>query len=159
MENFASHQDIRGRPTSLSSVMGLSTPESDLSLPFEENLTDLVHDYRTNEESLFVENAKRRTRSIDSIGELIRELKEIKINQLQQCEKVEKDLVKSLTPLHIAAVMGDASAVERLVREGGYDVDPLSKDQRTPLIMACSSGKTDTIRTLVHLGANVNACS
>lgn len=65
---------------SFSLVMGLSMFESDLFLLFEENFIDLVYDYCINEESLFVENVKRRIRSIDFIGEFIWELKEIKIN-------------------------------------------------------------------------------
>ena len=160
MDNFDDHQERHGRGASVSSLIGTSTPsECDFSLPFESRFADLGHGYLINEDRVFTSSPKS-TRNIgilDSIQDVINELKQVKINKLQKCSKEEQISINSLTPLHVAAALGDALAVRRLVNEADFDVDASSTGQQTPLLMACSSGHIEAVRVLVRLGADVNA--
>lgn len=162
MDNFDSREEVRGRGSSVSPLLAMSTTsDSEFSFPFEANLADLMHGYRTSENRVFTTSPRptRSVGSLDSIEEIVKELKQLKIKKLQKCPPEERDFIKSLTPLHVAAALGDGLAIRRLVNEGDYDVDAISAGQRTPLIMACSSNQIEAIRLLVRLGANVNACS
>ena len=60
------------------------------------------------------------------------------------------------TPLHEAAMSGDAAAIRTLLA-GGADVNMRAKDGVTPLHQAATSGHFFTIEALLAGGANVNA--
>ncbi|MBU0783204.1 MAG: ankyrin repeat domain-containing protein [Gammaproteobacteria bacterium] len=57
------------------------------------------------------------------------------------------------TALHNAAASGSAKSLELLVNAGG-EVDVLSPNETTPLMMAAREGREDAVRTLIKLGAN-----
>lgn len=61
-----------------------------------------------------------------------------------------------LTPLHNAAVSGNASAVELLLSEGA-DINAVSGGMETPLHLACNLQRVQTVRLLLENGASPNA--
>ena len=114
MDNFDSREQHRGHGTSLSSLMGISTTsEREFSLPFEANFADLIHGYPTSDNRVFSLSPRspRNVGSLDSIEDVIKELKQLKINKLQRCPPEEKEMIKSLRPLHVAAALGDGLAI------------------------------------------------
>ena len=59
------------------------------------------------------------------------------------------------TPLHDAALAGDAETV-RALAAAGADVDAKNEDGNTPLHVATREEHTETARVLVALGADVD---
>jgi len=57
------------------------------------------------------------------------------------------------TPLHNAAAAGSTRSIELLVKAGG-NIDALSPNDTTPLMMAAREGREVAARTLLKLGAN-----
>ncbi len=58
-----------------------------------------------------------------------------------------------LTPMHMAAISGDAAIVS-LLAEAGAKVDPQGRDGGTPMMWALGEGKMNTVDRLLELGAN-----
>ncbi|SDD41546.1 ankyrin repeat domain-containing protein [Kordiimonas lacus] len=58
-----------------------------------------------------------------------------------------------LTPMHMAGLSGKPEMV-RLLAEAGADVDPLGRENATPLAWALSEGKIETSLALLDLGAD-----
>ncbi|KAM9321275.1 ankyrin repeat and SOCS box protein 11 [Gastrophryne carolinensis] len=58
-------------------------------------------------------------------------------------------------PLHEAATRGHRECAEMLVAYGA-DIDKEVQNSGTPLYLACAHQKTDCVRKLLELGANVN---
>ena len=67
-----------------------------------------------------------------------------------------RDANAQTTPLHEAAMSGDAAAIRTLLA-GGADVNMRAKDGVTPLHAAAASGHFFTIEALLADGADVNA--
>lgn len=65
------------------------------------------------------------------------------------------DEAQGVTPLHMAASQGDIGALRAGVAEHG--VEHVDGSGRTPLMYAVISNKSKSCRTLLKLGANVNA--
>lgn len=57
------------------------------------------------------------------------------------------------TALHNAAAAGSSAAIELLVRAGG-NINVLSPNDTTPLMMAAREGRETAVRALLKLGAN-----
>jgi uncharacterized protein len=57
------------------------------------------------------------------------------------------------TALHNAAAAGSSAAIELLVQAGG-NINVLSPNDTTPLMMAARQGREAAVRTLLNLGAN-----
>jgi len=70
-------------------------------------------------------------------------------------EEVEK--VSSLTELHRCAHNNDTEETVELVLKDGVDINIPAKSNRTPLLWASPSSSSMFIKTLVELGADVNA--
>lgn len=66
---------------------------------------------------------------------------------------------KGVTPLH--AVASDfrkaTDVIDWLVQDLGFHVDILDKRKNTPLLIAAQNGNTEKFKTLIKLGANINA--
>ncbi|MBC6404098.1 MAG: ankyrin repeat domain-containing protein [Hyphomonadaceae bacterium] len=60
------------------------------------------------------------------------------------------------TPLHLAALGGNAETVTALV-DAGADVEAREEDNRTPLHVAAAGGTAETVTALVKAGADVEA--
>lgn len=58
-----------------------------------------------------------------------------------------------LTPMHMAAISGDAAIVD-LLADAGATVDPQGRDGGTPMMWALSEGKMDVVEKLLELGAS-----
>lgn len=65
--------------------------------------------------------------------------------------------VAGATPLLLAAMNGNASIIDLLIRGGADANAPLTVHGDTALMMAARTGKTDAVRTLLDHGADVNA--
>merc|ERR1719276_144362 len=64
---------------------------------------------------------------------------------------------KGYTALHHACLNGHDSLVEGLVNHGA-NLQVLTPSQQTPLMLACQQSlKSDSIKCLIHHGANVDA--
>ena len=70
-------------------------------------------------------------------------------------EDVEK--YKTLTELHHCARSGDAEMAVELVLNDGVDADVPALCNRTPLLWASLSSSSTMVKTLIDLGADVNA--
>ncbi|MGE0564435.1 MAG: ankyrin repeat domain-containing protein [Pseudolabrys sp.] len=64
--------------------------------------------------------------------------------------------LRSYAGLHAAAARGDAADIEKLVKAGAR-IDAQDSRSRTPLHVAAFFRRHDAARTLIRLGANVNA--
>jgi len=72
--------------------------------------------------------------------------------------RMERHPGTGTTELHIAAAQGNVRLIETLLPPGHVeDVDIVDELGWTPLHEAARAGKTESIRTLLGLGANVNA--
>ena len=60
------------------------------------------------------------------------------------------------SPLHVAVHQGDTASVMSLIR-AGTDVDTVTLDGETPLMMACWIGRADVAQVLCELHANLEA--
>ncbi|MGA2652689.1 MAG: ankyrin repeat domain-containing protein [Terracidiphilus sp.] len=63
-----------------------------------------------------------------------------------------------LTPLIVAASMGQTETVRSLLAQGA-GIDARSADGRTPLIAAAQGGQIEAVQALIAAGANLNAAS
>ena len=70
-------------------------------------------------------------------------------------EYVEK--INKLSELHLCRGSDDAEKAVELVLNDGVDIDIPGKSNRTPLMWACTSASGEFIKTLIDLGADVNA--
>ena len=77
-----------------------------------------------------------------------------KIHELYK-EHVGK--VDTLTELHLCHADNDVEKAVELVLNEGVDINIPGKSNRTPLLWACSSASGEFIKTLIDLGADVNA--
>ncbi|KAK6626900.1 Transient receptor putative cation channel subfamily A member 1 [Polyplax serrata] len=72
----------------------------------------------------------------------------------------EKDMcltscdVQKMTPLHCAAMFDHPEIVEYLISEGA-EINPLDKENRSPLLLAASRAGWRTVLTLIRLKANI----
>lgn len=75
-------------------------------------------------------------------------------------ENEEKTTVESVgsASLHKAALQGGVDAINTAL-EQGVDIEEVSEDGRTPLMLAASRGHHEAIRTLLAAGANIDATS
>jgi ankyrin len=64
---------------------------------------------------------------------------------------------EGVTPLQLAAINGNSTIVDRLIKAGADPNGALTPAGDTALMMAARTGKTDAVRVLVEAGANVNA--
>jgi len=67
-------------------------------------------------------------------------------------------LQSGLTPLHVAAFVGDSSIVRQLI-DGGAVRTAVTTRGETVLHLAARSGVTEVIRTLLQYGAVIEAKS
>ena len=65
--------------------------------------------------------------------------------------------VDTLTELHLCHADNDVEKAVELVLNEGVDINIPGKSNRTPLLWACSSASGEFIKTLIDLGADVNA--
>ncbi|XP_077302598.1 transient receptor potential cation channel subfamily A member 1-like isoform X1 [Arctopsyche grandis] len=72
-----------------------------------------------------------------------------KIACLMSCD------IQKMTPLHCAAMFNHPEIVEYLIIEGS-SIDPLDKENRSPLLLAATRAGWKTVLTLIRLNANVN---
>ena len=63
--------------------------------------------------------------------------------------------VTDVTPLHLAAKLGDLTEVRRLLESYEYNVDCTDSNGQTPLHYACAAGHLDIVMVLI---AEFNAC-
>ena len=70
-------------------------------------------------------------------------------------EQVEK--IDTLTELHLCQDNNDAEKAVELVLNEKVDINIPGKSNRTPLLWACLSASGEFIKTLIDLGADVNA--
>ncbi|KAL9072549.1 MAG: hypothetical protein Q9161_003561 [Pseudevernia consocians] len=75
----------------------------------------------------------------------------------QNEEKTTVDSV-GLASLHKAALQGSVDVINTAL-EQGVDIEEVSEDGRTPLMLAASRGHRKAIKTLVAAGANIDATS
>lgn len=66
------------------------------------------------------------------------------------------DSTQKLTALHMAAYNGHTEIVDYLLKKGAT-VDCRDRDEKTPLIHACTGPFSATVQTLIKAGADVNA--
>ncbi|EEB19608.1 conserved hypothetical protein [Pediculus humanus corporis] len=62
--------------------------------------------------------------------------------------------VQKMTPLHCAAMFDHPEIVEYLISEGA-EINPLDKENRSPLLLAASRAGWRTVLTLIRLKANI----
>ena len=65
--------------------------------------------------------------------------------------------IDTLTELHLCHADNDVEKAVELVLNKGVDINIPGKSNRTPLLWACSSASGEFIKTLIDLGADVNA--
>lgn len=56
--------------------------------------------------------------------------------------------IQKMTPLHCAAMFNHPEIVEYLIHEGSI-IDPLDKENRSPLLLAATRSGWKTVQTLV----------
>ena len=78
----------------------------------------------------------------------------VKIDKLykEHCEKVD-----TLTELHLCQADNDVEKAVELVLNEGVDINTPGKSNRTPLFWASPSASGEFIKTLIDLGADLNA--
>ena len=64
---------------------------------------------------------------------------------------------EGVMPLQLAAINGNATMLEKLVKAGADPNAPLSKFKDTALMLAARTGKVDAMKVLIDHGAQVNA--
>ena len=75
-------------------------------------------------------------------------------------EKLHREMVenyKTLTKLHLCECNDDVEEAVELVLKEGVDINIPAKSNRTPLMWASVSSSSEFIKTLIDLGADVNA--
>lgn len=61
------------------------------------------------------------------------------------------------TPLHVAALRGDADAIEVLL-DAGADLDARGNHNRHAMHYACKAGSIDAVEVLLARGASLHVC-
>ena len=79
------------------------------------------------------------------------------IIEIEEMYKVLVERNATLAELHLCNDNNDAEKAVELVLNEGVDIDTPGKSNRTPLLWASPSASGEFIKTLVDLGANVNA--
>ncbi|KAK0652512.1 ankyrin repeat-containing domain protein [Cercophora newfieldiana] len=71
-------------------------------------------------------------------------------------DKINTPNIDGFTPLHVAAIRGDADSAKVLIRYGA-ELEALSTFRNTPLYYACAYGHYQVASLLLQAGANVHA--
>ncbi|XP_053379617.1 E3 ubiquitin-protein ligase MIB2-like isoform X2 [Mercenaria mercenaria] len=81
-----------------------------------------------------------------------------KILQKRMMEIKERKEQDGYTGLHLAAFNGNKDVVEFLIKQPMVEIDCLTKEERTPLHLACAEGFFDIVTVLLDGGANITIC-
>lgn len=121
-----------------------------------------VH-YSNNVEAFFAKERPMGTKEYRKKKEQILEMlkynkyEEKEFGNLVACFDINKShFTDGSTLLHLAARTGNLKAVQHLLRLGA-EVDAVSRDKSTPLMVAALYGHENVVRTLLKNGANVCA--
>jgi ankyrin repeat protein len=138
---------------------------ADINARDERNCTPLHYAANVEVARLLIEkgadiNAKSEEFYIPSLHEIFHELITSKeggaILGMWSSEDYIVSAILPLTPLHFAAIKGDAATVKLLI-EKGSDVNSKTLGGITTLHLATDSGNADVARLLLEVGADVNA--
>ena len=77
--------------------------------------------------------------------------------QIEELYKMEVEKFDTLTELHLCKYNNDAEKAVEIVLNEGVDVNIPGESNRTPLLWASASASGEFIKTLIDLGADVNA--
>ena len=77
--------------------------------------------------------------------------------QIEELYKMEVEKFDTLTELHFCKYNNDAEKAVELALNEGVDVNIPGESNRTPLLWASASASGEFIKTLIDLGADVNA--
>lgn len=79
---------------------------------------------------------------------------------LQSKFKIDLDVRRGVTGLHLAALYGLTSIIPDLVSKKGLDIDAIDpKYEQTALMYASKNGHVSTVKALLDLGASINVRS
>ncbi|XP_053378625.1 E3 ubiquitin-protein ligase MIB2-like [Mercenaria mercenaria] len=81
-----------------------------------------------------------------------------KILQKRMMEIKERKIQDGYSGLHLAAFNGNKDVVEFLIKQPMVEIDCLTKEERTPLHLACAEGIFDIVTVLIDGGANITLC-